>query len=82
MIVYFEFEDQRRKAEVIWPRDAASINVQLTDRELTAKLPGDFIFNINAKNRVSFTIENAENKRLIELQKIICRRLQEIGRHV
>lgn len=79
MILYFEFEEQRRKAEVQWPRDAGTINVQLTDSELAAKLPADFIYDINKRNKVSYTIENPDNKRLQQLQKIICKRLQEFA---
>ncbi len=77
MTLYFEFEEQRRKAEVKWPDDRGSINVQLTDYELTQKFPVDLIFDINGRNKVSYTIENPDNKRLTQLQKIICKRLQE-----
>lgn len=69
MTLYFEFEEQRRKAEVNWPHDKGSINVELTDPELAKKLPADLIFDINGRNRVSYTIENQDNKRLIQLQK-------------
>ena len=79
MILYFEFEEQRRKAEVQWPRGTGTINVALTDYELTAKLPVDLIFDINKRNRISYTIENPDNKRLNQLQKIICKRLQEFA---
>lgn len=77
MILYFEFEDKKRKAEVQWPNEAGTVNVELTDYELTAKLPVDLIFDINKRNRVSYTAENPDNKRLNQLQKIICKRLQE-----
>ena len=79
MTLYFEFEEQRRKAEVNWPRHKGNIDVQLTDDELTKRLPTDLIFDINGKNRVTYTIENPDNKRLIQLQKIICKRLQEFA---
>ena len=79
MILYFEFEEQRRKAEVQWPRNAATINVEVTDYELAAKLPVDLIFDINKKNKVTYTIESPDNKRLNQLQKIICKRLQEFA---
>ncbi len=79
MILYFEFEEQRRKAEVHWPYDAGDINVQLTDYELAKKFPADLIFDINGRNKVSYTIENPDNKRLTQLQKIICKRLQEFA---
>lgn len=79
MILYFEFEEHRRKAEVYWPNDAGNINVQLTDHELVRKFPADLIFDINGRNRVSYTIENPDNKRLSQLQKIICKRLQEFA---
>jgi len=79
MILYFEFEGQRRKAEVQWPQNAASITVQLTDAELAKKLPVDLIFDINERNKISYTIENPDNKRLVQLQKVISKRLQEFA---
>ena len=79
MTLYFEFEGQRRKAEVNWPQGRGTIQVELTDYELTSKFPVDLIFDMNGRNRVSFTIENPDNKRMIQLQKIICKRLQEFA---
>ncbi len=67
MLLYFEFEEKRRKAEVNWPRDKGSISVELTDSELVRKLPSDLIFDINGRNKVSYTIENPDNKRLLQL---------------
>jgi hypothetical protein len=79
MTLYFEFEEQRRKAEVNWPHDRGSIDVQLTDYELIKKFPVDLIFDVNGRNKVSYTIENPDNKKLVQLQKIICKRLQEFA---
>jgi len=79
MTLYFEFEDRRRKAEVSWPSGKGSINVQLTDKELATKLPGDFIFDLNARHKVSYTVENPDNKRLVQLQNVISKRLQEFA---
>ena len=79
MIVYFEFEGQRRKAEVQWPQKDGNIDVQLTDAELVKRLPADLIFDINIRNRISYTIENPDNKRLLQLQKVISKRLQEFA---
>ncbi len=79
MILYFDFEDKRRTAEVTWPDHTGSIQVTLTDKELTEKLPFDLLFDMNRKNKVSFIEENPEHKRLIQLQKIISRRLQEFA---
>lgn len=80
-MIYFEFEEERRKAEVSWPGNTGggSISVELSDSELAKKLPSDFIFDINKRNKVSYTIENPDNKRLVQLQKVICRRLQEFA---
>lgn len=79
MILYFEFEGQRRKAEVQWPQNAGSINVQLTDAELAKKLPADMIFDMSERNKIFYTIENPDNKRLVQLQKVISKRLQEFA---
>lgn len=79
MILYFEFEGQRRKAEVQWPQKDGSINVQLTDAELAKRLPADLIFDMNKHNKISYTMENPDNKRLVQLQKVISKRLQEFA---
>ena len=79
MTLYFEFEEQRRKAEVNWRHDRGSIDVQITDYELIEKFPVDLIFEVNGRNKVSYTVENPDNKKLVQLQKIICKRLQEFA---
>jgi hypothetical protein len=76
MILYFEFEDRRVKADVKWPKDDESIAVHITDKQLANALPPDLLFDVEA-SRVIFTIEDPANKRLIELQSVIARRLQE-----
>ena len=77
MILYFEFEGKRRKAEVTWPKNRESIVVQLTDADLAKKLPADLLFDVTDANIVSFVIEDPANKRLIQLQNILGKRLQE-----
>lgn len=79
MTLYFDFEGQRRTAEVTWPENSGNIEVTLTDKELLKKLPADLIFDMNRRNKVSFIEENPDYKRLIQLQKIISRRLQEFA---
>lgn len=77
MLLYFEFEERRVKAEVTWPKNRGTITVHLTDKNLTDEFPTDLLFDIAPGNKVSYTIENPDDKRLIELQNIISRRLQE-----
>jgi hypothetical protein len=77
MLLYFEFDDKRVKADVTWPKDKGPITVHLTDAELTRDLPSDLLFDVEAGNKVSYTIEDRDDKRLIELQDVISRRLQE-----
>jgi len=76
MILYFEFEEKRRKADVKWPKDDEPIAVHLNDRELAKTLPTDLLYDVENR-RVVFQIEDRDNKRLTELQEIIARRLQE-----
>jgi hypothetical protein len=77
MLLYFEFEERRVKADVTWPKDKGSITVHVTDAELARDLPTDLLFDVQAGNKVSYTIEDKDDKRLIELQNVISRRLQE-----
>jgi hypothetical protein len=79
MTLYFDFEERRRMAQVTWPEDYGSIHVNITDAELLKKLPPDLIFEINRRNKISFIEENPDNKRLVHLQKIISRKLQELA---
>ena len=79
MTLYFDFEERRRTAEVSWPTNVGSIHVTLTDKELVKKFPPDLIFEINQRNKVSFTEEDPHHKRLIQLQKTIGRKLQELA---
>lgn len=78
MLLYFEFEEKRRKADVMWPKGEGNIVVHVTDRELAKKLPTDLYFEVDAGNKVVFTIEDPANKRLLELQNVLGRRLQEL----
>lgn len=78
MMLYFEFEEKRRKADVLWPKNKGNIIVHVTDKELARDLPTDLYYEINEGNKVVFTIEDAANKRLLELQNVLSRRLQEL----
>ena len=78
MLLYFEFEEKRRKADVSWPKNGQNIIVHITDPELARELPTDLFYDIENENKVVFTIEDQDNKRLLELQNVIKRRLQEL----
>lgn len=77
MILYFEFEEKRRKAEVTWPKYDENITVYINDAEIAKDLPTDLFFELENGNKITYTIENPENKRLLELQTAIRRKLQE-----
>ena len=77
MILYFEFEDRRVKADVLWPKDDEPIAVHLTDPQMKRELPTDLLFEVGEGRKVEYTIESPDDKRLIELQSVIARRLQE-----
>ena len=79
MLLYFEFEEKRRKADVVWPKGNDNITVHITDKEITNDLPADLYYEIDNANKVVFTIEDIADKRLIELQNTIARKLQEIS---
>lgn len=78
MMLYFEFEEKRRKADVMWPKNEGNIIVHVTDKELAKDLPTDLYFEVKGGNKVVFIVEDAANKRLLELQNVITRRLQEL----
>ena len=78
MILYFEFEERRLKAEMTWPKNRGTVTVHVTDTQLANELPPDLLFDIAPENKVTYTIENPNDKRLIELQRVISRRLQEL----
>ncbi len=77
MRLYFEFEDKRREATVTWPKTVGSIGVHLLDKELIRTFPPDLLFDLDDGNKITFTEESADNKRLISLQETIRRKLQE-----
>ncbi len=77
MLLYFEFEEKRRKADVVWSKDQGNIIVHITDKELARYLPADLYYDIEKGNKVVFTIEDIADKRLVELQNTVGRRLQE-----
>lgn len=78
MLLYFEFEEKRRKAELVWPKNEENMIVHLTDKELVKNFPADLYFEVDKRNKVVFTIEDTANKRLLELQNVLTRRLQEL----
>lgn len=78
MLLYFEFEDKRRKADVEWPKNNGNIIVHVHDKEIAAHLPTDLYFEVENDNKVVFIIEDSSNKRLLELQRVLGRRLQEL----
>lgn len=77
MILYFEFEGRRVNAEVTWPKDGDPIEVRVTDKKITKDLPPDLYFDVRPGNKVSYIVEDPQNKRLVELQDVLSRRLQE-----
>lgn len=79
MTLYYDFEGKRMNAEVYWPKNASTIQVQLTDNRLTGDLPDDLLFDINRINKISYMVENPTNRRLTELQKVLAKRLQEFA---
>jgi hypothetical protein len=78
MLLYFEFEERRVKAEVTWPKNRGTITVHIIDRQIVEELPPDLLFDVDEGNKVGYTIESPDDKRLIELQSVIARRLQEL----
>lgn len=78
MLIYFDFEGIRMNADVDWPEDATSITVNLTDPRLVREFPPDLLYDLNNGTRVTYYAENPRNRRLVELQKVIAKRLQEI----
>jgi hypothetical protein len=80
MLLYFEYEEKRRKAEVVWPKNDGNIVVHLMDKDLAGQFPTDLYFEIERGNKVVFTAEDVTNKRLLELQTVVSRRLQELVR--
>lgn len=78
MLLYFEFEEKRRKADVEWSKNRENIVVHVNDKELAKDLPTDLYYEVRNGNKVVFTIEDSSNERLSELQNVIGRRLQEL----
>lgn len=77
MLLYFEFDEKRVQAHVDWPRDDEPIAVHLTDPKMIREFPTDLFFDVETGRKVMFTIEDKDNDRLLELQSVIARRLQE-----
>ncbi len=80
MLLYFEFEDQRRRAEVTWPGRDENIMVHILEQDLAAEFPTDLYYTFDDNNRITFTIEDIADKRFIELQTVIKRRLDEVNK--
>ncbi len=77
MLLYFEFEGRRVVADVEWPKGDDPIVVHLTDAKMVKEFPTDLNFEIKGSRKVSYILEDKDNKRLTELQDVIGRRLQE-----
>jgi hypothetical protein len=77
MILYFEFEDRKVNALVKWPTGDNPIEVNLTDPRMSKVFPTDLYFEIGPRNKVVYELEDKDNKRLAELQKVLSKRLQE-----
>lgn len=77
MNLYFEFEDRKVTALVEWPKRDEPIVVHLTDARMIREFPTDLYFEVGAKNKVEFVEEDNDNKRLLELQNVLSKRLQE-----
>lgn len=80
MVIYFEFEDRKINADVQWPQDGGTITVHLTDKRVVKNLPADLLFELNDHNKIGYEIEDRDNKRLLDLQKVIARKLQELAK--
>lgn len=78
-MLYFEFEEKRRKAEVLWPESEGNVVVHVTDKELSKYLPADLLFEVDSGNKIKFIEEDPSNKRLLALQNVLARRLQELA---
>ncbi len=78
MLIYFEFEEKRRKADLHWPKSEEKIVIHLIEPEMTSCFPADLFFKQNDFSKIVFEIEDNANKRLIDLQNTIRRRLQEM----
>ena len=78
MLLYFDFEDKRRKADVLWPIGYEAIVVHIADNGLTGNFPNDLYFRIDDKGKVWFDIEDKANLRLLDLQNCLRRRIQEL----
>ena len=78
MLLYFDFEDKRRKADVVWPIGDEAIVVHIADNGLTGNFPNDLYFRIDDKGKVWFDIEDKANLRLLDLQNCLRRRIQEL----
>lgn len=77
MLLYFEYEEKRCKADVTWQKNGESIIVHLADTELAKQFPTDLHFEIKKGSKVDFNVEDKDNERLLELQNVLRRRLQE-----
>ena len=78
MLLYFDFEDKRRKADLVWPNGDEAIVVHITDKGLTGNFPNDLYFRIDEDGKVGFDIEDKANFRLLDLQNCLRKRIQEL----
>ena len=78
MLLYFDFEDKRRKADLVWPNGDEAIIVHIADKGLTGNFPNDLYFRIDDDGKVGFDVEDKANFRLLDLQNCLRRRIQEL----
>ncbi len=78
MLIYFEFEEKRRKADLHWPKSEEKIVVHLIEPEMIKHFPSDLFFAQNDFGKIIFEVEDVANNRLLDLQNSLRRRLQEM----
>ncbi len=78
MLIYFEFEEKRRKADLHWPKSNGKIVIHLMEPEMTSYFPSDLFFSRDDYGKVVFEVEDVANNRLLDLQNSLRKRLQEI----
>lgn len=78
MLFYFEFENKRRKADVLWPGHGENIIIHIADHEIANSFPTDLFFQLDESGKIDFQIEDVANIRLLDLQNTLRRRLQDL----
>ena len=78
MLIYFEFEEKRRKADLNWSKLDGRIEVHLMELDMTSNFPSDLLFVQNKYDKIVFEVEDVANNRLQDLQNSLRKRLQEM----